>query len=252
MSFIYLLQEALPSAGALNQAAFVLQHRKRDDEGARSSQSPDVRHPLAVSPTTSLPDSALLREHASHASGVQGVFLNAAGKKGSIVHEGTDAFPAGSIVEQHKVRTRDSERTGQHPIEGHFQCLHDAEASKYRAMAQLNKEIETSIEDLASLCLDKVPGQPSDPASSESCPARLGHDPSSNREAISFAEHDGITEGEDVEDRMRWKRRRGLLGESGEAIKAVHGALKEIEDVHSSDSLMHFEFCGPFWELSEV
>jgi hypothetical protein len=44
----------------------------------------------------------------------------------------------------------------------------------------------------------------------------------------------------------------GLLGESGQVSTAVHEAMKEIEDVHSSDELMHFEFFGPFWELTEV
>jgi hypothetical protein len=43
-----------------------------------------------------------------------------------------------------------------------------------------------------------------------------------------------------------------LLGESGEVVRSVHEALKEVEDVHCSDELMHFEFFGPFWELSEV
>jgi hypothetical protein len=43
-----------------------------------------------------------------------------------------------------------------------------------------------------------------------------------------------------------------LLGECGQVSKAVHEALREVEEVHCSDQLMHFEFFGLFWELSEV
>jgi hypothetical protein len=43
-----------------------------------------------------------------------------------------------------------------------------------------------------------------------------------------------------------------LLGESGQVSKAVHEALKDVEEVHCSDTLMHYEFFGPFWELSEI
>jgi hypothetical protein len=43
-----------------------------------------------------------------------------------------------------------------------------------------------------------------------------------------------------------------LLGESGEMYDATRQALEKIQDVHASDELMHFEFWGPFWELTEV
>lgn len=43
-----------------------------------------------------------------------------------------------------------------------------------------------------------------------------------------------------------------LLGESGTAYSAVQAAVRSIVDVHESDGLMHFEFVGPFWELTEV
>jgi hypothetical protein len=174
----------------------------------------------------------------------------------------------------------EGESTGQHSNDSNFQCLHDAIASDFRALVQLNEEIETSIEDLSSVCLDAVPGQPSVPASFENYLARFWRDPSSFREAISSAEHYWnagggfadydlcpIQEGAghlNYRDRkvacacnlncigdMR-SRTRGLLGESGEAVKAAREALKELEVVHSSDELMHFEFCGPFWELSQV
>ena len=47
-------------------------------------------------------------------------------------------------------------------------------------------------------------------------------------------------------------KRRGLLGESGEVAKAAQETLKDVVDVHTSDSLMHFECLGPYWELTEV
>jgi hypothetical protein len=43
-----------------------------------------------------------------------------------------------------------------------------------------------------------------------------------------------------------------LLGESGEMFESAREALAKIQDVHVSDELMHFEFWGPFWELTEV
>jgi hypothetical protein len=43
-----------------------------------------------------------------------------------------------------------------------------------------------------------------------------------------------------------------LLGESGEVYGAARQALAKIQDAHVSDELMHFEFWGPFWELTEV
>ena len=47
-------------------------------------------------------------------------------------------------------------------------------------------------------------------------------------------------------------RRALLLGESGEVAKAAYDALASVLDVHTSDALMHFEFIGPFEELTEV
>jgi hypothetical protein len=132
------------------------------------------------------------------------------------------------------------------------------------------------------MSLDAVPQKASIPASSDTCPAHLGQESLSFIGATDSSEHDTNTVGQDVvqdleamqesvgclDDRDRegtstlnstnagWMRTKGvetgLLGESGQAIKAAHAALEEIEDVHSSDELMHFELCGPFWELSEV
>lgn len=49
------------------------------------------------------------------------------------------------------------------------------------------------------------------------------------------------------DDRTLW-----VLGESGSAYSAVQAAVRDILDVHQSDGLMHYEFWGPFWELTEV
>jgi hypothetical protein len=247
--------------------------------GARSSQMAVVQLPHAVSPSTSFPHGALLPKHAPHASARQGFQLPGARKERSNHVEATDAFANGSMTQPYQIRGGgDSESTGQDSNDAYFQCLHVAAASRFRAMVQLNEEIESSIEQLSSMCLDAVPRKPSAPASFESCLASIAQDPSSSSEAISCAKQDCNTEG-DIAARdvyciqegagcpavcmcayacgctlssMGKTMRRGLLGESGEAITAVHEALKEIEDVHRSDELMHFEFCGPFWELSEV
>jgi hypothetical protein len=65
----------------------------------------------------------------------------------------------------------------------------------------------------------------------------------------NLAQHEPFKCSKCEEDRQKKKR---LLGESGEAYEAAMHALKKIQDVHTSDELMHFEFWGPFWELSEV
>lgn len=49
------------------------------------------------------------------------------------------------------------------------------------------------------------------------------------------------------EDRTLW-----VLGESGSAYSTVQAAVRDVLDVHQSDGLMHYEFWGPFWELTEV
>jgi hypothetical protein len=52
-----------------------------------------------------------------------------------------------------------------------------------------------------------------------------------------------------AKDRQKTQK---LLGESGEVFESARQALEKIQDVHVSDELMHFEFWGPFWELTEV
>lgn len=43
-----------------------------------------------------------------------------------------------------------------------------------------------------------------------------------------------------------------FLGQSADVTQEVHEALGSVLEVHTSDALMHFEFIGPFWELTEV
>ena len=47
-------------------------------------------------------------------------------------------------------------------------------------------------------------------------------------------------------------RTTSLLGESGDAVGVAQAALARVADAHRSDELMHYEFWGPFWELTEV
>jgi hypothetical protein len=211
----------------------------------------EVPHPHAESRSTGFPHSTLLSKHAPQASASQGLPFASSGSEFTTHYEGRDGFSSGNMVALYQTVRGEGESTGQHSNDSNFQCLHDAIASDFRALVQLNEEIETSTEELASVGLDAVPRQTSVPASFESCLARLGQDPSSFGEAISSAEHDWSTGGQFV-DHDLYPIQTGLLGESGEAIRAAHEAMKEIEAVHSSDELMHFEFCGPFWELSEV
>ena len=44
----------------------------------------------------------------------------------------------------------------------------------------------------------------------------------------------------------------GLLGCSGHVSAAVQRALREVEELHQSDALMHYEVCWPHPDLTEV
>jgi hypothetical protein len=48
------------------------------------------------------------------------------------------------------------------------------------------------------------------------------------------------------------RRENMLLGERGEVFRAAQAAVEGIRDVNNTDGLMHSEFFGPFWELSEA
>jgi hypothetical protein len=250
--------------------------------GTRSLQQAVIKHQHAVPASTSSQSSALQLQGTPDESIRRDSVSNSAGKESSTGREAVVDVPKGDKAEPDQMGGGEGESTGQRSNETYFQYLHDTAASRFRTMAQMNEEIQTSIEELASVCLDEVPLQPSAPASFGACNLGRGQESASRVEDMCCSEHDSNAVGEDVahedesvrervtclKDRSRedtstcsstnvaWMARKvvktGLLGESGQEIKAAHEALQEIEDVHSSDGLMHFEFFGPFWELSEV
>jgi hypothetical protein len=161
-----------------------------------------------------------------------------------------------------------------------FPCLHDATVSKYRSCLRQDGEMQLAMEHIASLCLDSDTRNHSDSVSSgDSYPAKdcsasfEGANSTLNGKTATVVAAGGradLQEGGMVRlqdegcegtvtrapsappDSSSKAVEKQLLGESWKTVKAVHEALKEVEDVHRSDELMHFEFFGPFWELSEV
>jgi hypothetical protein len=166
----------------------------------------------------------------------------------------------------------------QHSATDHFPCLRDATASTYQALVMQNNEIDRSIKDLSRVCLDDSEPQgvrlfPAEcchqtfsPTSPFEVNGATAHGSTADRVVVSALRDAMENDTAELADRIsqgtctpiatdgekRKETKMGLLGESGEVIKAVHEALKEVEDVQRSDELMHFEFCGPFWELSQV
>jgi hypothetical protein len=276
------LQDELPHAGTLRKASYALQKWKHGDAETRSWQIAGTQHPNTVTASTSPPNSALLLRHAAHASDRQELPSDSAGNDSSASLEVAHASQKVSKVERYSMGQGEGESKSQQSNETNLLCMHNATASRFRALCDPTKEIVTSIEQLSSLHLDAGSRQHSVSASSGTCRARLPKGPSSPAEAICSSQHDSNSEGDSLVHDVDYVREgrcplegggsegtstcnstnadgerkhtlaTGLLGESGQALKAVHGALKEIEDVHSSDELMHFEFVGPFWELSEV
>jgi hypothetical protein len=266
----------------LQKAAYPLQCWKRDHEGTRSLQQAVVKHQHAVPTSASFQSSALQLQGTPHASKRQEKSLHLAGNESSSHREAIDDFPKGKKVEPDQMGAGEGESMGQHSNQTDFQCWHDAVAGRFRTLAQREDELQTSIEELASICLDTVPEQPSVPAYFHASRLRDRQESSSHGDGICCSEHDSNAVGEhDAHEdetvregvsRLKDTGRRetstcssrnavgmrntavkaGLLGESGQVIKEAREALKEIEDVHSSDGLMHSEFFGPFWELSEV
>jgi hypothetical protein len=248
----------------------------------RSLQQAVIKQQHAVPTSASFQSSALQLQGTPHASIRQERSLHLAGNESSSHHEAIDDVPNGKKVGPDQMGAGEGESTGQHSNATDFQCLHDAVAGRFRTLAQREEEIQISIEELANVSLDTVPEQLSVPASFGASCLRNRQESSSHVDVICCSEHDSNVvredvahEGESVREgisRLKdrggketstcsstnaagmWNTavRAGLLGESVQAIKTAHEALKEIEDVHSSDGLMHFEFFGPFWELSEV
>jgi hypothetical protein len=245
---------------------------------AESSQVAVVPRPNTVSASTGFPNSALQLNDTLHASTRQETLENAAGNESAIHLEAKDVLPKLSKAMPCNIGGEDSDTTSQLSSETTMQCLQDAAVSRFRSLVQLSEEIETSIDELSSSCLDECTGQ----TIASSSEALHPKDSASHAEAISASQHGSNAVGELMTHNVDatsvgisglkdtgvegtstcrstnavGKRSQavdtGLLGESGEALKAVYEALQQVEDVHSSDELMHFELCGPFWELSEV
>jgi hypothetical protein len=219
-----------------------------------------------------MPSQMAVVQHSDEVSGRQEASFDSAGHASSTHHEAYHGFHEDCKIERNQVGEGEDVGTVQTSEEAHLQCFHEAAASEFRTLVQLNEDLQTSIIAITSVCKDAVSQQTSAPASSDSCRAHLARDSSSAIETSCFKEQNGNGVGNDnleesgSEDECTstricaihtagiWRKRirRGLLGESGQVIKTAHEALKEIMDVHSSDELMHFELCGPFWELSEV
>jgi hypothetical protein len=247
----------------------------------RSWQIEGAQHPDTATPSITPPNSNLLLEHSVYASTGKDNSLDSAADDSTASLEAVDASPKGDKVKGYRV-AKDSERKSQQSNETDFMCMQHAATSKFWALVDPTEETQTSLEQLSSEHLDAGPWKPSAVASSVSRLASLPEGSSPFAEANCSSQHDSNSEegslGYDF-DAMRTgigppggggceetstcnstnvggtrgkALGTGLLGESGQAIKAIHESLKELEDVHSSDELMHFEFFGPFWELSEV
>jgi hypothetical protein len=258
-----------------------LKQWKHENVGTRLWQIEGARHPDTSTASIIPPNSNLSLKHGAHASTGEETSEDSAGDDSTSSLEAADASPEGDKVQEYSVE-KDSESESQQSNESDFTCMQHAVTSKFRAVVDPTVEIQTSIEQLSSEHLDAGPWKPSVAASSGTRLARHPRGSSSFADAICSSQHDSNSEGgslgHDVDAMRRGirppggggnegistcnsanvggKRGKalgtGLLGESGQAIKAIHESLKELEDAHSSDELMHFEFLGPFWELSEV
>jgi hypothetical protein len=275
------LQDELPHAGTLQKASKPLRKWNHDNVGTRSWQIEGEQHPDTANASNSPPNNNLLLKHAAHGSTGKESPIDWAGNDSTASLEAEDATRKGDKVQGYTVE-KGGESKSQQSDETDFMCMEHAATSKFRALVDPTEAMQTSIEQLSSEHLDAGPWKPSVAATPGTRLARLPKDSSSFAEAMCSSQHDSNSEGgslgHDVdamrtgvgspggggtegtstcnstnEGGMRGKTLgTGLLGESGQAIKAIHESLKELEDVHSSDELMHFEFFGPFWELSEV
>jgi hypothetical protein len=277
------LQDVLPHAGALQKAAHDSEHWKFTEVESTASQRAIADHPHMHSTLTCFRISDLPLRSTPLTPRRHGLSSKRAGNEPTSPHEAIDVSSEEGNEELEETVEGQDESTSEASNEAYLQRLHDVAESKFlRALVQLNEDIETAEEQLSSLCLDAVPRQPSVLASSDAHHTHLGRETSSFVDAMGVSGQDSNTEGGTaarnlesmrgrvcgLEDRQgeatsacnstnvggmrRIAVKTGLLGENGKAVKAVHEALKAIQDVHCSDELMHFELCGPFWELSEV
>jgi hypothetical protein len=265
------------------EATYPLQHWKLDDVESASSQIAAVKQQQAESASISLPSHASIpREHPQESTRHRSV-PNWEGNESPSAHAATDDFSQGDQVETDKMEVGKDESTTEGSNEAYLQSLHDSAERKFlRALVHMNEGIEISQEELSKMCLDADDGHPRVHETSDTCRSHNRRDSSSIIEAMASSVDDSNTDEEEEADdleatqdgvggltdrggevqstwdskhaagKRRKARRKGLLGESGKVLQAVVEALGEIKDVHTSDELMHFEFCGPFLELSEV
>jgi hypothetical protein len=275
------LQEALPSAEALQESAYLPGHWKHDIVENTILQVAVVQHLHVPSGESSLCRNMSTPNDVPYASTGLGSSFEptenflpsltatvALSEDSDEEHFGAD----GSVPEVEVV--------SDHLSTSQFPSLCAATVNKYQTFQHIPDDFQQIIEDLSSLCVDAGLRQGSDNVPSgrhhltNKSSSSFGNISSSEQASAatrvgvggdSDATEDGTVRREGTEcerthtcnpymigGACREAVKNGLLGESGEVIKAVHEALKEIEDVHSSDELMHFEFFGPFWELSEV
>jgi hypothetical protein len=276
------MQDELPHAGTLQKAAYPLEKWNHDNVGARSWYIAGAQHPDTVEASTSSLARALLQGHAAHASTEQEESSDAVRHDSSAYLEAVHASPRGEKMKGLSIQRGQSECKSQQSDETDYLCIQNAASSKFRALVDPTEEVQTSIEQLSSIHRDPGPLQPSVAAFSGTCLACLPRESASLVEAQCSSQHDSnsvggsmsynvdaLREGKDpckdggdegtstcYSTNAGGIRRQALvprlLGQSGQVSKAVHEALKEVQEVHCSDELMHFEFFGPFWELSEV
>jgi hypothetical protein len=283
------VQQILPDDNDLREIPECL---KQDVQETMSSQRAQLQQPCAPSATTSFTRSALTPsddEGESLPFGTRGSLkmlalslkqassIDSTENELSPAPEAQEASIKSGNEEEHTARGSGSESEHPNCSTAPYLCFCEAMVSKVRFLMQQKKDLMRSIDNLSSLFVDAILRQGRDLMPVDACnfaqdsPLPSVH-PSSARHARPATgdkvrqepdsvqkEMDGGGEGERRKTRTRGSstsfevgRKRGLLGECGPAIKAAYEVLKEVEDLQSSDELMHFEFCGPFWELSEV
>jgi hypothetical protein len=276
------VQQILPDSNDLRE---IPERLKQDYQATVSSQRAQLQHPYTPLATTSFPQNAPNPkddESESPHLGTLGSIKQVSSTDSTAnelrpPQEAQEASIKDGNEEKHTACGVSHESEDPNLSIAPYPCFCDAMANKFQILMQQKIDVVRSIQNLSSLFVDASLRQVQDPMSADVChfaqdsavhvgqASSAGHARHATGE--SFAQEpdssqQGMIGGEDQEARQtrtcgsgtsfQAGRKRGLLGECGPAIKAAYQVLKEIEDVHCSDELMHFEFCGPFWELSEV